>query len=172
MQLAKQRIATGTPAGHRLRGSPRQDGAGRSGSLPRPQARTRPARHPAGAERRRTCRRDAGRAPVRRGSPVPCNGTKRARIGKASGSADRSFGPDAVRYMSVTIATPCATAAHDDTRRDQKETARRAAFPQPAGRFRRWWQVLGSNQRRLSRRFYRPLSFYPSQTPLTSGCVL
>jgi hypothetical protein len=28
---------------------------------------------------------------------------------------------------------------------------------QPAGRFRRWWQVLGSNQRRLSRRFYRPL---------------
>jgi hypothetical protein len=28
---------------------------------------------------------------------------------------------------------------------------------QLAGRFRRWWQVLGSNQRRLSRRFYRPL---------------
>jgi hypothetical protein len=36
----------------------------------------------------------------------PRNGTKRARIGKASGSADRSFDPDAVRYMSVTIATP------------------------------------------------------------------
>ena len=35
----------------------------------------------------------------------PRNGTKRARIGKASGSTDRSFGPDAVRYMSVTIAT-------------------------------------------------------------------
>ena len=33
------------------------------------------------------------------------NGTKRARIGKASGSTDRSFGPDTVRYMSVTIAT-------------------------------------------------------------------
>ena len=31
--------------------------------------------------------------------------------------------------------------------------ARRAAFPQPAGRFPWWWQVLGSNQRRLSRRF-------------------
>ena len=31
----------------------------------------------------------------------PCNGTKRARIGKASGSTDRSFGPDAVRYTSV-----------------------------------------------------------------------
>jgi hypothetical protein len=87
----------------------------------------------------------------------PRNGTKRARIGKASGSTNRSFGPDAVRYMSVTIATPCPAAAHDDTRRDKKETARRAAFPQRAGRFRRWWQVLGSNQRRLSRRFYRPL---------------
>ena len=90
-------------------------------------------------------------------SGCPCNGTKRARIGKASGSTDRSFGPDAVRHMSVTIATPCPTAAHHDTRRDKKETARRAAFPQRAGRFRRWWQVLGSNQRRLSRRFYRPL---------------
>jgi hypothetical protein len=40
-----------------------------------------------------------------------------------------------------------------------------------SGRFCRWWQVLGSNQRRLSRRFYRPLSFYPSRTPLTSGYV-
>ena len=39
----------------------------------------------------------------------------------------------------------------------EKKTARRRAFPQLAGRFRRWWQVLGSNQRRLSRRFYRPL---------------
>jgi hypothetical protein len=29
----------------------------------------------------------------------PDNGTKRARIGKASGSADRSFGPDAVGYV-------------------------------------------------------------------------
>ena len=125
---------------------------------PRPQARTRPACSPARAERRRN------RPPWMRGihqsdeqSAHPRNGTKRARIGKASGSADRSFGPDAVRYMSVTIATPCPTAAHDDTRRDKKEPARRAACPQRAGRFRRWWQVLGSNQRRLSRRFYRPL---------------
>jgi hypothetical protein len=28
-------------------------------------------------------------------------------------------------------------------------------FGQVTGRLRRWWQVLGSNQRRLSRRFYR-----------------
>ena len=48
-------------------------------------------------------------------SGCPCNGSKRARIGKASGSTDRSFGPDAVRYLSVTIATPCPTAAHHDT---------------------------------------------------------
>jgi hypothetical protein len=39
-------------------------------------------------------------------SEYPRNGTKRARIGRASGSTDRSSGPDAVRYMSVTIATP------------------------------------------------------------------
>ena len=38
-------------------------------------------------------------------SGQPRNGTKRAQIGKESGSTDRSFGPDAVRYMSVTIAT-------------------------------------------------------------------
>src|SRR5580700_11222184 len=59
--------------------------------------------------------------------------------------------------MSVTTATHRPAVTHADTRRDKKETARRAAFPQLAGRFCRVWQVLGSNQRRLSRRFYRPL---------------
>ena len=59
--------------------------------------------------------------------------------------------------MSVTTAAHRPTVTHPDTWRDKKKTARRAAFPQQAGRFRRWWQVLGSNQRRLSRRFYRPL---------------
>jgi len=112
---------------------------------------------------REQCRRRTGRPGCtactgQAGGPdAGVTGIKRARIGKASGSADRSFDPDAVRYMSVTIATPCPTAAHDDTRRDKKKTARRTAFPQPAGRFPRVWQVLGSNQRRLSRRFYRPL---------------
>jgi hypothetical protein len=38
-----------------------------------------------------------------------------------------------------------------------KATAREAGKIQLTGYFRRWWQVLGSNQRRLSRRFYRPL---------------
>ena len=82
--------------------------------------------------------------------------TKRARIGQASGYTHRSFRADAVRYMSVTTATHRPAVTHTDTWRDKKETARRAAFPQPRGRFRWWWQVLGSNQRRLSRRFYSP----------------
>jgi hypothetical protein len=38
-----------------------------------------------------------------------------------------------------------------------KAAARETGKTQLTGRFRRWWQVLGSNQRRLSRRFYRPL---------------
>ena len=144
---------------------PRWDGAGRSGCPPRSQVRTRPACRRARAERRRN-RPPGMRRMHQSGEQAGCsgNGTKRARIGKASGSADRSFDPDAVRYMSVTIATPWPTAVHDDTRRDKKETARRAAFPQRAGRFRRWWQVLGSNQRRLSRRFYRPLLLVPSHS--------
>src|ERR1700729_1673894 len=58
-------------------------------------------------------------------------------------------------YVHTAMHRPIVTQA--DTWRDEKETARRAAFPQPAGRFTRVWQVLGSNQRRLSRRFYRPL---------------
>jgi hypothetical protein len=37
-----------------------------------------------------------------------------------------------------------------------KATAREAGKTQLTGYFRWWWQVLGSNQRRLSRRFYRP----------------
>src|SRR6266487_3388692 len=59
--------------------------------------------------------------------------------------------------MYVDTAMHRPTVTHPDTWRDEKETARRAASPQRAGRFRRWWQVLGSNQRRLSRRFYSTL---------------
>src|SRR5439155_26656513 len=57
-------------------------------------------------------------------------------------------------YAHTAMHRPIVT--RTDTYRDEKETARRAAFPQPGGRFRWWWQVLGSNQRRLSRRFYSP----------------
>jgi hypothetical protein len=68
----------------------------------------------------------------------------------------------------VDTATHRPEVTQTDTWRDKKKTARQAAFPQPAGRFRWWWQVLGSNQRRLSRRFYRPLSSHSSNMPLTS----
>src|SRR5208282_1595898 len=88
-------------------------------------------------------------------------------IAKASGFAHRSFRPFAVHHMYAATATHRRTVTHADTRRDKKKTARRAAFPQRAGRFRWWWQVLGSNQRRLSRRFYRPPSSCLSHMPLT-----
>ena len=84
---------------------------------------------------------------------------------KADGAHRPSWRPDAVRYMSVDTATQGPTALQADTRRDKKETARIAENPQLPGRFRRWWQVLGSNQRRLSRRFYSPLLPAPPHGP-------
>jgi hypothetical protein len=75
---------------------------------------------------------------------------------KASGYTHRLFRPDAVRYMYVDTGTYRPAVIHPDTWRDEKETARRAAFPQRAGRFGWWWQVQGSNLGRRSRRFYRP----------------
>src|SRR5271157_494753 len=79
---------------------------------------------------------------------------RRSPARKAPASAQP--GPMHVFYMSVDTATQGPTALQGDTRRDKKETARIAENSQLSGRFRRWWQVLGSNQRRLSRRFYRP----------------
>ena len=118
--------------------------------------------------------RDARHTPVGRAVRRPGNRTKRARIGKASGYTHRSFRPDPVRYLSVTTAMRRSTVTQFDTWRDKKETARRAAFSQLAGRFRWWWQVLGSNQRRLSRRFYRPLPLATRATcriPLAPGGI-
>jgi hypothetical protein len=62
--------------------------------------------------------------------------------------------PDSVRHMSVTTATQRLTAAHHETQRHNSKKARETGKTQLTGRLRRWWQVLGSNQRRLSRRFY------------------
>ncbi len=78
----------------------------------------------------------------------------RGRPWKADGYTDRSGGPDAVRYASVDTATQGSTARQGDTRRDREETARIAENPRLAGRFRWWWQVMDSNHRRRSRRFY------------------
>ena len=75
----------------------------------------------------------------------------------SSGYPHRSLAPIPVRYASVDPATSRSKALQGEACWDRAETARLAENSQPAGRFRRWWQVLGSNQRRLSRRFYRPL---------------
>jgi hypothetical protein len=95
---------------------------------------------------------------------MPLTRPVRGRPWKADGYTDRATGLDAVRHASVDTATHRLTVTYCDTRRDTKETARLAENSQLAGRFRRWWQVLGSNQRRLSRRFYRPLSLCTSQS--------
>ena len=85
------------------------------------------------------------------GAPwVPCAGQSRA----SSVHAHRSLPTIPVRYASVDTATRGSTTLQDDTHRDRAETARIAENSQLAGRFRRWWQVMGSNHRRLSRRFY------------------
>jgi hypothetical protein len=48
-----------------------------------------------------------------------------------------------------------------------KATTGEPEISQATAHFRRWWQVLGSNQRRLSRRFYRrcPLIVNPPRWP-------
>ena len=51
-----------------------------------------------------------------------------------------------------------------------KATARETGKTQPTGYFRRWWQVLDSNQGRLSRRFYRPLPLAARATCLMPPC--
>jgi hypothetical protein len=83
---------------------------------------------------------------------------------RSSGSANRLIAPDSVRYMSVTTATQRPTAALHDTRCDSSKTAHDPENTQVTGRFRWWWQVLGSNQRRLSRRIYSTL---PPAPPCT-----
>ena len=78
--------------------APRRDGAGLCGSLPRA-AGTNKTSPPSVASRTAENRPPGMRGMHQSGeqSGRPRNGTKRARIGKASGSTDRSFGPDAVR---------------------------------------------------------------------------
>ena len=71
---------------------------------------------------------------------------------------NRLLRPESVRYMSVTTATQGLTAAHHETRRHNNKKARETGKTQLTGYLRRWWQVLGSNQRRLSRRFTDRLS--------------
>jgi hypothetical protein len=76
-----------------------------------------------------------------------------------------------VRYASVDTATQRSTALRDDTQRDKEETARVAAYAQLTDRLRRWWQVLGSNQRRLSRRFYSPILLFEAYAAYLRLCA-
>src|SRR5271165_4375137 len=148
---------------------------GRPGRVPdlRTPGRPRPPRTPGHRTARVTTAISAPPVPGPDGMHARLSGGRRATDGppgqpvrgrpwKADGAHRPSWRPDAVRYMSVDTATQRSTAIQDDTRRDKKETARLAENSQPAGRFRRWWQVLGSNQRRLSRRFYSPILLFES----------
>ena len=97
-----------------------------------------------------------------------CRGTRRHRVPSVAvrenaDGAHRPFqGTNPVRHASVDTATQRSTATQGDTRRDRGKRPASHENSQLAGRFRRWWQVLGSNQRRLSRRFYSvPLLFTP-----------
>ena len=85
-----------------------------------------------------------------------------------------------VRYMSADAATQRSTALRDDTR-GQIKTARVAAFPQLAGRFRRMWQVVElwhvfgtqrvSSHGRLARETVLPvLRNYTGQMPGLADC--
>jgi hypothetical protein len=51
-----------------------------------------------------------------------------------------------VRQMSVITAMQRLTAARGETRRDSSKRAREAGNTQLTGCFRRWWQMLSSNQ--------------------------
>jgi len=92
-------------------------------------------------------------------------GRMRQRRRWRSGSVNRWLRPDSVRYMSVTTAMQGLTAAHHETRRDNSKASRESGYAQATGRFRRWWQVLGSNQRRRSRRFTDHLPWYVHISP-------
>ena len=71
------------------------------------------------------------------------------RVSAAIVRAGRDLMNNGIALIAATSAPRVAVAV--------SRTARTAGNSQLAGRFHRWWQVLGSNQRRRSRRFYRPL---------------
>jgi hypothetical protein len=68
---------------------------------------------------------------------------------------DARSAPGLRRVFAGTSRSRPVGAGHGRTDRDPLRAAPALARPLVRGRFRWWWQVLGSNQRRLSRRFYR-----------------
>ncbi len=152
-----RRLATAPPAQHVSRPSNRRPGHQRTRPSRAPTAPGKPPELPADTRVARSTRR---RTSCRDTPPA----LARAVRGKPSGYTDRPTSTKPVRYASVDPATQRPTARQGDTRRDRAETARIAENSQLAGRLRRWWQVLGSNQRRLSRRFYSPYAL-PESPP-------
>jgi hypothetical protein len=71
---------------------------------------------------------------------------------------------DAVRYMSVHSWKQPDSHGHRGIPPGLKQQPATRETP-GHGLFRRWWQVLGSNQRRLSRRFYREPIVAPVRGP-------
>ena len=90
----------------------------------------------------------AARAAARPAATSP-GGRRRTTAARGAGS-----GRTPVRYTSVNSDSDLDTPGHSGTGSGRQRTCSRPPNPQVRARFRRWWQVLGSNQRRLSRRFY------------------
>ena len=134
--------------------SPRSPAAGASGSRRVPEEPNQHSRYSSRYSPGPAAAASPAQRPAHLAAKLPAGRFNAGPVGKASGSTDRWLGPDAVRHMSVTIAMQPPTAKHRGTQRDKEKTARRAAFAQPAARFRWWWQVMDSNHRRRSRRFH------------------
>jgi hypothetical protein len=152
----RQEVSTAPCASEHRNGVTRPVSVTVSGPPAQPPAHPLPAasspgksRGPPGGHMRMHARRDGkrqARAPPGTGTGTP-----------SSGYPHRSLAPIPVRHTSVNPATQRPTALLGDTPRDRGETPRQHENSQLAGRFRRVWQVMGSNQRRLSRRFYSTL---------------
>jgi hypothetical protein len=166
----RQEVSTAPCASEHRNGVTRPVSVTVSGPPAQPPAHPLPAasspgksRGPPGGHMRMHARRDGkrqARAPPGTGTGTP-----------SSGYPHRSLAPIPVRHTSVNPATQRPTALLGDTPRDRGETPRQHENSQLAGRFRRVWQVMGSNQRRLSRRFYSP-SLLPESPPMTSAHAL
>ena len=76
-----------------------------------------------------------------------------------------------VIYTSVDTATQRPAALQGDTPRDKAKRPANHENSQLAGHNRSVWQVLGSNHRRLSRRFYSPILLFESYVPDLPLCL-
>jgi len=67
------------------------------------------------------------------------------RYPEASGSVNRSFSPESVRYLSVTSVVRRHLLTDDDRRWHNARRPASTGKPPLTGRLCRWWQVQGSN---------------------------